>query len=94
MKIKPEWTKAFLICAAASAASACASSSLETLEKSSVGEPQWAANGWLTPGTDSEPEIIGLYVTREACEAAVDEWMSRQVVGNPIHGDCLPIDRH
>lgn len=56
-------------------------------------EPQWAANGWLTPGPTAEPEIIGLYVTRKECEAAVEDWLSRQVVGNPVYGECLPIDR-
>ncbi len=56
--------------------------------------PQWAANGYLTPGPSSEPEIIGLYLTKNACEKAIDDWLSRQVVGNPISGECLPIDSH
>lgn len=54
---------------------------------------QWAANGWLTPGQSGEPEIIGLYITRAECEAALADWLTRQVVGNPVHGACLPIDR-
>ncbi|MEE2692218.1 MAG: hypothetical protein VX640_11835 [Pseudomonadota bacterium] len=55
---------------------------------------QWAANGWLTPGPSGDPEVIGLFETRGECDAAVEAWMSRQVVGNPVHGECLPIDRH
>lgn len=55
---------------------------------------KWAANGWLSPDRESDPEIIGLYEERADCDAAVEDWMSRQVVGNPVHGECLPIDRH
>lgn len=55
---------------------------------------RWAANGWLTPGPSGEPEIIGTFARREDCEAAVESWKQRQVVGNPIYGACLPIDRH
>jgi len=55
---------------------------------------KWAANGWLSPGRESDAEIIGLYEERADCDAAVEAWLSRQVVGNPIHGECLPIDRH
>ncbi|HXI87668.1 MAG TPA: hypothetical protein VNH64_09430 [Parvularculaceae bacterium] len=67
-----------------------------TVSSSQSGEAgaHWAANGWLNPGMTDEPEVIGLFATRGACEAAVKEWMSRQVVGNPVHGECLPIDRH
>lgn len=81
---------ACLSCAAAFAISACASTNNEDVDV--VGEPKWAANGWLTPGPTGEPEIIGLYLKRKDCEEAVRGWMSRQVVGNPIHGECLPID--
>lgn len=79
-----------LICAAAMAAASCATS---MDGGAGIGGPQWAANGWLSPGPNGEPEIIGLFVTRKACEKAVKEWMSRQVVGNPIYGGRLPIDR-
>lgn len=51
----------------------------------------WAAYGYLTPG-GSEPDIIGAYATESECLDAVDEWMSRQVVGNPVSGECLPVD--
>lgn len=54
----------------------------------------WAAHGYLTPGPNDDPEIIGSYSTEAECRAAVEAWMSRQVVGNPVSGDCLPIDRH
>lgn len=55
---------------------------------------QWAAHGYLTPGPNGDPEIIGAYATERECHAALDAWMSRQVVGNPVSGDCLPIDMH
>lgn len=55
-------------------------------------EPQWAANGWLTPGRASDPEIIGLYARRSECETALADWLASQVVGNPVEGECLPID--
>lgn len=55
--------------------------------------PRWAAHGYLTPGPNGDPEIIGAYKTEAECRAAVEAWMSRQVVGNPVSGDCLPIDR-
>ena len=57
-------------------------------------EPRWAANGWLTPGPSGEPELIGTFARREDCESAVEGWKQRQVVGNPIYGECLPIDTH
>lgn len=55
---------------------------------------QWAAHGYLTPGSNGDPEIIGAYQSESECRAAVEAWMSRQVVGNPVSGDCLPIDSH
>ena len=59
----------------------------------SLGGPQWAAHGYLTPGPTSEPEIIGVYDNERECRAAVDAWMGRQVVGNPIFSECLPVER-
>lgn len=79
-----------ICCSFAIAAASCATS--EPVDYVAE-ESQWAANGWLNPGRAGEPEIIGLYATRRACERAVREWMSRQVVGNPVDGECLPIDR-
>lgn len=64
------------------AATACASAS----------HVEYAAYGYLTPGPSSEPELIGVFDTREACEAAGEAWMSRQVVGNPVYAECLPAD--
>lgn len=54
---------------------------------------KWTAHGYLTPGANGEPEIIGSYATEAECRDAVDDWMARQVVGNPVSGECLPIDR-
>lgn len=55
--------------------------------------PLWAAHGYLTPGPTSDPEIIGIFPSEAECRGAVDDWMSRQVVGNPVSGECLPVDR-
>ena len=78
------------VCSAALSIAACATA--EEPAVPAAPEPQWAANGYLTPGSTEDPEIIGLFVTREECEAAVADWMSSQVVGNPVSGECLPID--
>ena len=45
------------------------------------------------PGPSGEPEIIGVYDKEADCIAAGEAWMSRQVVGNPVYADCLPVDR-
>lgn len=60
----------------------------------SVSGKRWAAHGYLTPGPNGDPEIIGSFESEAECRAAVEAWMSRQVVGNPVSGDCLPIDTH
>lgn len=72
--------------AAAAALAACATTGESRMK--------WAAHGYLTPGPNGDPEIIGAYDSEGECRAAVDAWMSRQVVGNPVSGDCLPIDSH
>lgn len=71
------------------AAGACATKS----SAPASAELLWTAHGYLTPGGNGEPEIIGSYATEAECRAAVDDWMSRQVVGNPVSGECLPVDR-
>ena len=55
---------------------------------------EWTAQGYLSPAPTGEPEIIGLYDNEADCIAAGKAWMSRQVVGNPVYADCLPVDRH
>lgn len=82
-------TGSALVCIAIAVLGACASSG----GGEPPGEARWAANGWLTPDRSGEPVIIGLYVTHKACENALDDWLSSQVVGNPVNGECLPIDR-
>ena len=82
---KHVWRSVFAACAAA--LSACATYSGST-------GARWAAHGYLTPDPNGDPEIIGSYDSEADCRAAVDDWMSRQVVGNPVSGDCLPIDSH
>lgn len=52
----------------------------------------WAANGYYGPLRSRDPNIIGTYQSKHACEDALDEWLSTQVVGTEISGECLPID--
>ncbi|WP_375206105.1 hypothetical protein [Hyphococcus sp.] len=80
-------TKVFRIAAimfALGAASACATQHYKVYE--------WTAQGYLSPGPTGEPEIIGIYDNEADCIAAGEAWMSRQVVGNPVYADCLPVD--
>ena len=78
--------KLAIIAFAALAASACAT------QRGQVHE--WTAQGYLTPGPTGEPEIIGVYDNEADCVAAGEAWMSRQVVGNPVYADCLPVDHN
>jgi hypothetical protein len=55
---------------------------------------EWTAQGYLTPGPTGIPEIIGVYDNESDCVAAGEAWMSRQVVGNPVFADCLPVDHN
>ena len=55
--------------------------------------PGWTAHGYLTPGANGDPEIIGTFNNEADCRDAVDDWLSRQGVGNPVSGECLPVDR-
>ena len=52
----------------------------------------WGAYGYLAPGRTDGGEFIGAYPSKAACQEAVDGWMARQVVGNPVSGECLPVD--
>lgn len=54
---------------------------------------QWAAHGFLSPGATGDSELIGVFEKKMECEAAAEGWMSRQVVGNPVSAECLPVDR-
>ena len=87
----------FWICASASAASllavSCATKTIGDTTGAAA-EPRWQANGYLAPGRTPDPEVIGQFRDKKACEAAAAEWMQRQVVGNPIFAECLPIDTH
>ncbi|MGE0409266.1 MAG: hypothetical protein AB7P23_08395 [Amphiplicatus sp.] len=80
--------RTYLFCIAASGAASCATGNRDVPPPA----PNWAANGWLSPGRTGDPEIIGLFTERAECEQAVADWLARQVVGNPIDGACLPID--
>lgn len=73
-------------------AAACASHERVTPTAIEAG-PGYTALGYLNPGMNGDPEIIGTYASEAECRAAIDYWMSRQVVGNPLSGDCLPVDR-
>jgi hypothetical protein len=79
------------VCVAATTLAACASAPAPATDEAAA--LKWSALGWLSPGASGEPEVIGFYATEAECRAAVDDWMSRQVVGNPVSGDCLPVDR-
>ena len=62
---------------------------------SSVGDVQtYDAYGYLSPGPQDDGELIGTYESRAACEKAADAWASNQVVGNPVHTECYPVDRN
>lgn len=91
-RIRVRAPRSVLVCAATFGLVACATDSADG--NAEYGEARWAANGWLSPDRSGEPEIIGLFTTRDACEAALDEWLAQQVVGAPISGVCLPVDRH
>ena len=57
-------------------------------------EPAWSATGYLQPNATGDPELIGFYFTQRECLQAADEWRTRQVVGNPVFAECLPVDRN
>lgn len=59
---------------------------------SSYEKKQWAAHGYLAPGPTGDSEIIGVFDDRAACDEAAENWMSRQVVGNPVFAECSPWD--
>lgn len=85
------------ICAAAMAASLFVASCSTTAPDGISGagaEPRWQANGYLSPWRNDNPDVIGQFVDRKSCVAAAEGWKSRQVVGNPIFAECLPIDTH
>ncbi len=90
MNLNLEWiTRAAAVLLLVSV-SACATDKARNAD--SVDEPRWQANGYLAPGRTDTPEIIGQFESKKGCEAAADAWMQRQVVGNPIFAECLPID--
>jgi hypothetical protein len=55
---------------------------------------EYAAYGYLRPGPDADGEFIGSFPSRKECEQAADAWASAQVVGNPVHAECYPVDRN
>lgn len=82
--IQTKFFRSAAIVFAFGAASACATQHREVYE--------WTAQGYLSPGPTGEPDIIGIYDNEADCIAAGEAWMSRQVVGNPVYADCLPVD--
>ena len=54
--------------------------------------PQWAAYGYIGMAKQSEDNLIDVFASRDACDAAVDAWTSRQVAGALVWGECLPVD--
>ncbi|MEO1250941.1 MAG: hypothetical protein AAFW81_01185 [Pseudomonadota bacterium] len=55
-------------------------------------EQTFGAYGFLSPAPTGQGELIGVYDTRAECQAAAENWMSRQVVGNPVSAECYPSD--
>lgn len=51
----------------------------------------WRAVGYLSP-TAANGEELGNYDTAEECQKIVDGWKSRQVVGNPVSGECIAVN--
>ncbi len=51
------------------------------------------AYGYLSPNLNAQGELIGHFATRAECEAAANEWTTRQVVGNPVRAECYSVDR-
>ena len=83
--------KCVLFAILALAAPACAS---KNALQSDEYDEQWAANGYFGPLRSREPEIIGVYASKRACEDALSGWLASQVVGMAISGECLPVDRN
>lgn len=75
-----------LLCGAALGAAACAGNGAPA-------ETPYVARGWFAQTPQGEAEIIGEFADRADCEAAVDDWLSRQLVGASVHGECIPADR-
>lgn len=57
-------------------------------------DEEWAAHGFMGPVAVGNSELIGVYDKREDCARAAEDWMSRQVAGNPVFADCYPVDKH
>ena len=70
-----------------SSVGACATQSIQ-------GGSEFAAYGFLSPSPTSEGELIGVFSTEKECKEAATSWTSRQVVGNPVRAECLPVDKN
>lgn len=83
MSTQPQLVRIAAFCCIAACAASCAGNGDSS-------DQRWVAKGWLSPTPQGEAEIIGEYSERAKCEAAVDDWLTHQVVGNPVHAECLP----
>ena len=52
---------------------------------------RWQAIGYLLP-SQTNGQDLGLFETLGECNAAVEGWRSKQVVGNPVSGDCIAVN--
>ena len=52
---------------------------------------KWQATGYLSP-SQITGEDLGRFETRAECEAAVEGWKSKQVVGTAVSGECLAVN--
>lgn len=57
----------------------------------SIGSKEYGAYGFISPSSDGE--FLGSFENLSECEDAADAWASSQVVGNPVHAECYPVDR-
>ncbi|MGV6801348.1 MAG: hypothetical protein ACWA5L_05435 [bacterium] len=51
----------------------------------------WQATGYLSP-SETVGEDLGQYETAAECQKIVDAWKSKQVVGNPVSGECIAVN--
>ena len=66
---------------------------LRLMDEFKEADGEWTAFGYLTPTPTSEPRVIGVFKFKRDCLRSADAWMARQVVGNPVFAECLPVDR-
>ena len=72
---------------------ACASNG-EKLGTDNGDYQEWAAVGYFKPEPEGDGELIGVFDSKKACEAARSNWLQTQVAGTAISALCLGVDPH